>query len=213
MESIKEKPQDVSGKSAWYDGRIFTWIPEKFQRDLYKLIASKIPAGASALDVACATGGLSYILAERGIRTLGIDLSPKNIETARKRNGYDNLEFFVQDASEIDSGIGEDFDYAVISYALHEMPPALRPKVVTEVASRAKMVILADYAAPYENFWTRSFVNFVEFMAGAEHNRNFLNFKDSNGLIGLAEKTNLKILNQEKFGASLILETENGVDR
>ncbi len=211
MENLKDCPQDVAGKSAWYDGRIFTWIPERFQRDLYKFIAAKIPSGASALDVACATGGLSYLIAERGVGAVGIDLSPKNIETARKRNGYSNLEFYVRDASALGTGIGDDFDYAVISYALHEMPPDLRPKVVAEVASRAKIVILADYAAPYENFWTRSFVNFVEFMAGAEHNRNFLNFKDTNGLIGLAEKSNLKIMKKEVFGASLILETTKKV--
>ena len=53
-------------------------------------------AKSSMLDVACGRGRHSRILAGKGFNVTGIDLSPENIEFAKKCQ-QDNLEFYLHD--------------------------------------------------------------------------------------------------------------------
>ena len=46
----------------------------------------RVRAGASILDVACGAGRYCRALASRGMRMVGIDLSPSLIEVARERS-------------------------------------------------------------------------------------------------------------------------------
>lgn len=67
-----------------------------------------IPPGASVLEVGCGAGDLLNAL--EPARGVGVDVSPKMIETARER--FPHLEFQVDDVEDLQ--IEETFDYVVL---------------------------------------------------------------------------------------------------
>jgi len=104
---------------------------------------------ACVLDYGCGNGGFSMILARRGARVLGIDISPKLIEQARasatemRRNGIapgflvgDALETPFRDAS---------FDYVVGNGVLHHLD---LEKAFAEIARVLKPRGMAVFMEP-----------------------------------------------------------------
>jgi 2-polyprenyl-3-methyl-5-hydroxy-6-metoxy-1,4-benzoquinol methylase len=71
-----------------------------------------VAPGARVLDVGCGVGRWSTLLAKRGARVTGIDLSPTMIHEARRRaralDVGDRCGFEVQDLAQLDAG--EQFD-------------------------------------------------------------------------------------------------------
>ncbi|MGB0176845.1 MAG: class I SAM-dependent methyltransferase [Owenweeksia sp.] len=68
----------------------------------------RMPAGSHVLDLACGRGRHSLMLHQMGFRVTGIDLSPSNIQYARKATKH-HLNFEVGDMR---ADLGEDrFDY------------------------------------------------------------------------------------------------------
>lgn len=104
FDRIAEKFESYRKKNGYYYSQIV------------KFYQSIIPAGSRVLDIGCATGGfLGSLKPSYGV---GIDLSQKMIEIARKK--HPNLSFFVQDADKIN--LKEKFDYIVISNLLDFLP-------------------------------------------------------------------------------------------
>ncbi len=72
------------------------------------------------------------------------------LKVANKKNKYENVKFEVADATNIPC---EDsyFDVSCISFGLHEMPLAIREKVVVEMVRVTKpkgIIAIVDYALP-----------------------------------------------------------------
>jgi 2-polyprenyl-3-methyl-5-hydroxy-6-metoxy-1,4-benzoquinol methylase len=67
------------------------------------------------LDAGCGEGYLARVLAGRGARVTGIDLSPRLIELARNRDTRGEIEYRVGDLSRPQPELSERFD-AVASY-------------------------------------------------------------------------------------------------
>lgn len=167
-----------------------------------RLIASMIEEGASVIDVACGTGEFAFQNHEKLSKIVGIDLSPKNIRFANKKlkkSNIRNVSFFRADAREIDRKIDRKFDYGIISYALHEMPPEIRLEVINSTKSVSNKLILADYTTPQPKNFMGNFNNIIEFFAGREHYKNYLDFKANGGLPALAEKAEMQIENMKKI--------------
>ena len=79
--------------------------PERFCLRLYEHVAGgSTLAGATVLEVSCGRGGGAAFLAGMfsPAAYVGIDLSPGNIELARKRYALPNLSFAVGDAEALD---------------------------------------------------------------------------------------------------------------
>ena len=73
----------------------------------------------TVLDLGCGTGGNAKKLIELGAKkVLGIDLSLKMIEVAKKDNYSDNIEYQVMSMNNIDK-INEKFDLVISSLAIH----------------------------------------------------------------------------------------------
>lgn len=53
--------------------------------------------GSRILDLACGRGRHAHYLAQQGLEVVGIDISPKSIQTAQLRYQLPNLEFYVHD--------------------------------------------------------------------------------------------------------------------
>jgi len=86
--------------------------------------ALQVRGGGSYLDVCCGTGDLAYRLAEKVGPTgkvVGLDFSPKMLETARMRNpGATTIEWLEGDAQNLPFDDGT-FDGAIISFGLRNL--------------------------------------------------------------------------------------------
>ncbi len=107
-------------------------------------------AGVRALDVATGTGAQARAFAATGATVLGADLSPAMLRMARRKKRLSNLALLEADATRLPLESGQ-FDLCSISFALHEMPPAVRAAVLAEMARVTKpggTVVVVDYALP-----------------------------------------------------------------
>jgi demethylmenaquinone methyltransferase/2-methoxy-6-polyprenyl-1,4-benzoquinol methylase len=90
-----------------------------------RCLVGALPAWSSpsCADLACGTGDVSFLLAEKypGGRVVGLDLAEPMLEVARKRNRHGNVRFTRQDMCGTDFD-GESFDIVTGSYALRNAP-------------------------------------------------------------------------------------------
>ncbi len=63
----------------------------------------------TVLDLACGTGNVSELLAQRGYKVVGVDISPAMVEVARSKGGQ--VDYIVQDIADLD--LGKQFELAV----------------------------------------------------------------------------------------------------
>ena len=92
--------------SPFYD-TLMASVPYRFWSDyLGKLWKKHGTQPKSVLDLACGTGTMSRLLATRGYIVTGSDLSAGMLEVARRKTAEADLslEFFQQDAAELDLG-------------------------------------------------------------------------------------------------------------
>ena len=84
------------------------------------------------LDAGCGTGEHVLLAAHHGARAIGIDVSPRAIETARHKAAERGIDtsFQVLDAFHLDT-LGETFDTIIDSGLLHVFDDAARGRYVT----------------------------------------------------------------------------------
>jgi SAM-dependent methyltransferase len=91
-------------RMAAYDD--FAWFYNRYWNEefhglafpiLERIWLNRLPAGARVLDVCCGTGYLAGLLAARGYRVAGVDVSAAMIDYAR--NNVPEAEFFAADAA------------------------------------------------------------------------------------------------------------------
>lgn len=187
-------------KTHWYDG----WFYDKFiapnQDRIFWLIKNLIEPNSTILDVGCGTGRFSFTIVDKSKYVLGIDLSSKNIEKAKSKlakNPTEKISFLHSDISNLISN-NHHFDYAVMTYVIHEVNEEDRIKLLKDISRVADKIIVGDYLVPKPGgVW--SLVNeVVEFAAGNEHYRNYKNYVRNGGLKDLANKAELKIIKEIK---------------
>jgi len=99
------------------------------------------------LDVCTGTGIQAFAFAKRGYEVLGIDLSEEMLWVAKKKNKYKNMRFVVADAAKIPFK-NDYFDFACISFGLHDMPHEVRHFVLDEMRRVSRKIIVVDYHIP-----------------------------------------------------------------
>lgn len=114
-------------------------------------IATLIEAGkihGEVLDAGCGEAAVSMVLAERGFRTVGLDVSPTGIKLAREeaaRRGLTNATFEVADISSF-TGYDGRFGTIIDSTLFHSMPASLREgyqqSIVRAAAPGASYIVL-----------------------------------------------------------------------
>lgn len=176
----------------WYDGKIYTIFIAPFQRSLFKKISEEIEEGSSVLDIASGTGEFSMMAAGKCRKVTGVDLSAANVEESVKRasrKGLKNLDFIHYDASKLEDVIDEKYDYAVVTFAIHEMSEKMRTKVLLQMKKAAKTLIIADYVSPMPKTPYGIGVRIIEYFAGSEHFKGYLSYQALGGLDHYIEKT------------------------
>ena len=76
--------------------------PDRSDLDAYVAMVDEFEA-TSALDVGCGTGTFACILAERGLRVIGVDPDMASVDMARAKAGADKVRWYVGDATTLPS--------------------------------------------------------------------------------------------------------------
>lgn len=157
---------DLFNKIASVYGLFFNYQVKKY-RDVLKegLQHINLPEKATILDIGCGTGALYYCLKELGFNVFGVDVSPKMIDQAMKRNpgSSDNLE-----VGNVLKGLhfhNKSFDIIISSFVIHGMDRESRIKVYNEASRLAKnIVIFHDY-----NTKRSLLIDFAEWMEKGDY--------------------------------------------
>lgn len=188
-------------KNHWYDGLFYDKLIAPNQDRLFSQIKNLIEPNSKILDVGCGTGRFAFSIHEKCESVLGIDLSKRNIDRANfllSKNPQNRITFKHKRLNEIISNEANHFDYAVITYVLHEVNENERVELLKNVSQLANKIIIGDYHPKQTNRLWRWLNEIVEFAAGKEHYRNYKNYISNGGLKTLAEKAELKIISEIK---------------
>ncbi len=191
----------AENKNHWYDGCFYDKLIAPNQDKLFGQIENLIEPNSTILDVGCGTGRFSFSIVENCKSILGIDLSKRNIDRAiqtHSKNPGIKISFQHKSVSDlIFEGKGH-FDYAVMTYVIHEVDENERIKLLNELSLIADKIIIGDYLVPKPGgFW--SLLNeIVELAAGSDHYKNYKTYVANGGVYNLAEKAGLKIITEIK---------------
>ena len=181
--------------AACYD-RLF----ERFNKGLWEIGLSLHPPQQHmrVLDIGCGTGAHLRIYQKAGCDVFGIDMSPSMLKQARKRLGRSGFLCLANAAKA--PMVKRSFDLVLISFVLHEMPPAIRLDVLHAVKTLLKeegRLIIVDYhPGPIKGMKGRAlklFIYCVEMAAGMKHFWNYRNFLSNNGLPEVLSRQDLSI--------------------
>ncbi len=189
--------KEFTDRTNWYDGYLFEKIMEKRSREMFVgPISALIEDGSSVIDIGCGIGSLLFNLSPRCSTAVGIDVSSKMINYAKKRQmrgNYPNVDFHHLCASLLPDSFSDRFDYGIMGQILHETTENLRNTIIEGAKKFASKLIIADYVAPLPKNMYGVMIKFVESIAGSEHNRNFKSWQSSGGLDSFILNRGLKV--------------------
>ncbi len=185
------QPLDRSLKSG---DAVNRWLLTQPRQKIARLLK-----GQSVLDVCCGTGNLTAILVAAGCNVTGVDSSPTMLSHARRKQIA--AEFKQIDAAKLP--FDHEFDAAVISLALHEMPSNSREKVWVSMGNAVRpggRLIALDFTVPdRKGILVNLLSGLVEqderemLNIYPEHYYNFKEFMSNGGLITWIRKQNQPI--------------------
>lgn len=111
---------------------------------------ANLRSGSIVLDIGTGTGKQAFAFAKKGYDVVGVDLSEDMLRIANRKNKYENARFQVADASNMPFE-DRSFGASCVSFALHDMIPAIREKALRETARVTKQngtIVIVDYALP-----------------------------------------------------------------
>ena len=186
-------------KKHWYDG----WFYDKFiapnQDRMFNIISSVIEKDSSVVDIGCGTGRFCFHVSAKCKDVTGIDLSSTNINVANSnlsKTGLTNISFIHGNANTMAGMLDKKFDYAVITYMIHELDITERGNVIKKARAIADKIIIGDYIVPQPKNFLGLLNIVVEFIAGRDHYKNFKSFQKEGGLLKLAGSNGLRIIRE-----------------
>lgn len=187
-------------KNHWYDGWFYDKLIAPNQDRMFREIKKLIEPNSNIIDVGCGTGRFSFSVAEKANKVVGVDLSSKNINTANqvlRKNPNDKISFLHSNLANLISQ-NHHYDYAVMTYVIHEVNPEERITLLKEMAQIADKIIIGDYLVPVKKGFWNILNEVVEYLAGKEHYINYKHFAANDGLKRLAEEAGLEIISEIK---------------
>jgi ubiquinone/menaquinone biosynthesis C-methylase UbiE len=189
----------TKNKNHWYDGWFYDKLIAPNQDQLFGQIKNLVYADSIIIDVGCGTGRLAFGLADKCKSVLGIDLSKRNIDRANltlHQNPDSKISFKNSDIGEIINKRQIHFDYAVLTYVIHEVDEEERINLLNEISRIADKIIIGDYLVPKPKGFRSYLSEIIEFIAGAEHYRNYKSYVANGGIKSLANKAKFKIIHE-----------------
>ena len=191
----------TKNKNHWYDGWFYDKIIAPNQDQLFGQIKNLVDTDSNIIDVGCGTGRLAFGLADKCKSILGIDLSKRNIDRANLillQNPDNKITFHHGNISEIINEGQTHFDYAVLTYVIHEVDEKERINLLNEISRVADKIIIGDYLVPKPKGFRSYLSEIIESIAGAEHYINYKSYVANGGIKYLANKAGLMIINEIK---------------
>ena len=188
----------MRNKDHWYDGWFYDTVIAPNQDKLFGQIKDLVLPQSTIIDIGCGTGRLEFFLADKCKSLTGIDLSKRNITRANMsllKRPDNKITFLHSDISEIKSA-GKHFDFAVLTYVIHEVNEDERIDLLKDISLVADKIIIGDYSVPRPQGPGGFLSETIEFIAGTEHYRNYKSYVANGGLAYLADKAGLKITNE-----------------
>lgn len=196
----------TENKNHWYDG----WFYDRFiapnQDQLFAQIKDLIDPQSKVIDVGCGTGRLAFALADYCESVLGVDLSTRNINRAQimlQRQPNDKISFQHNNGSAANSGGDKPFDYAILTYVIHEVNKEERIKLLNDLSLIADQIIIGDYLFPRPTGLSGFISETIEYLAGKEHYRNYRTYMADGGIHHLARESGLRIITEVKSQRSI----------
>ncbi len=198
MQDAGIQPETVVVSRNWhyYDGIMYETIINPILFEAWRETADRVPSGSRVVDICSGTGGLVFLLADKCHHVTGIDHARGMIEYSRRsqqRRALQNVTFVHADARCLRDYNDREFDYAVLSLALHEMPENFRGPVLKEATRVAEEIIIADYTVPLPHNPTGLMCAYLEVAAGLRHFKGFLDYSRRRGLDPLIEQAALAV--------------------
>lgn len=113
-------------------------------------IITGVDRDSRVLDVATGTGAQALAFAARGAKVVGVDLSDSMLRIARRKVRGPSLIFARADAIALPFE-NDRFDVCCVSFGLHEMPPTVRDRALSEITRVTKpngKIVVVDYGLP-----------------------------------------------------------------
>lgn len=188
-------------KNHWYDGWFYDKIIAPNQDRLFRVIKNLVDEDSKIIDVGCGTGRFSFSVKDKCKSVLGIDLSKRNIARANltlSRNPSEKISFEHMTIRDIITDGSKHFDFAVMTYVIHEVNEDERANLLNEIAEVTDKIIIGDYLFPRPGGFWNALNEVVEFAAGTDHYRNFKSYIAGEGISGLAENAVFKVIKEIK---------------
>lgn len=93
--------------------------PKHRLMNYHKFFVDNVNENNIVLDIGCGNGALSYDIAKKAKKVVGIDLSEKNISFAKERYSKENIEYICGDA--LKNLPDENFDIIIMSNVLEHV--------------------------------------------------------------------------------------------
>jgi SAM-dependent methyltransferase len=189
----------AENKNHWYDGCFYDKIIAPYQDKLFVHIKNLIEPNSKVIDVGCGTGRLEFVLSDKCKSALGIDLSKRNIDRANQsllQHPDVKISFKHNNLREIISDVNVHFDYAILTYVIHEVNEDERLDILIDISSVSDKIIIGDYLVPRPKGFGGFLSELIEFIAGKEHYRNYKSYMANGGIHYLANKAGLKIITE-----------------
>ena len=189
----------AENKNHWYDGWFYDKIIAPNQDKLFGQIKNLIEPQSTIIDVGCGTGRLEFTLADKSKSVLGIDLSKRNIERAElslRQHPDNKISFLHTSIGEITGKENVHFDFAILTYVIHEINEEERVNLLKDIALVSDKIIVGDYLVPRPKGFGSNVSEAIEFIAGRVHYRNFKSYVAEGGIYYLADKAGLKVINE-----------------
>ena len=196
----------TENKNHWYDGWFYDRVIAPSQDQLFEQVKELIKPQSKVIDIGCGTGRLAFALADHCESVLGIDLSKRNIgraDTMLQREPNDKISFLHIHAGDLKKEVEIPFDYAVLTYVIHEVNKDERIKLLNDISLVADRIIIGDYLFPRPTGLSGFISETIEYLASREHYRNYLTYMADGGIHHLARESGLRIVNEVKSRRSV----------
>jgi SAM-dependent methyltransferase len=196
-------------RKGWYDGWFYAWFIDSNFTSFRNRIFKYLDKDKKIIDVGCGTGGFSLRMAERCNFVLGIDISKKQIDMAQKRLEHSNVtnaRFIHSNAIDLKNHINEIFDFAILTFVIHEVAQSTRIRILKHIKEFAHNVLILDYHHPMSKNFSGYSIRLTEFFAGRDHYKNFVDYNTRGGLLPLLEEAGLEII-QDRINRPQVFRT------
>jgi ubiquinone/menaquinone biosynthesis C-methylase UbiE len=184
----------AADKSLFFYGLIYHKLFDPQLAEARHVAVDLVAEGSSVLDIGCGTGLLCFALREqKHCRAVGLDLSHRMLEFARKASPFPDLTFIHGDATDLSDFADRSFDYATLLMLVHELTMSQQVQVLKEALRVAGRAIIVDAAVPLPRNVGGTGIRFVEATFGRDHNPNFRAFLGAAGISGILKNSGLAI--------------------